>query len=76
MPIFEYACSNCGHVFEKLVLTHNQEPPECPKMRLEAGRAEVLGICHRRHPKQVSRRRVCAYRWRLTALIGEQSASF
>jgi putative FmdB family regulatory protein len=31
MPIFEYACSNCGHVFEKLVLTRNQEPPECPK---------------------------------------------
>jgi putative FmdB family regulatory protein len=30
MPIFEYACSNCGHVFEKLVLARNQEPPECP----------------------------------------------
>lgn len=30
MPIFEYACSNCGHVFEKLVLTRDQEPPECP----------------------------------------------
>jgi putative FmdB family regulatory protein len=31
MPIFEYACSNCGHVFEKLVLTRNPEPPECPQ---------------------------------------------
>ena len=31
MPIFEYACSNCGQVFEKIVLTRNQEPPECPK---------------------------------------------
>jgi putative FmdB family regulatory protein len=31
MPIFEYACSHCGHVFEKLVLTRNQDPPECPK---------------------------------------------
>jgi putative FmdB family regulatory protein len=31
MPIFEYACSNCGHVFEKLVLTRNQQPPECPQ---------------------------------------------
>ena len=31
MPIFEYACSNCGHVFEKLVLTRHQEPPECPQ---------------------------------------------
>jgi len=31
MPIFEYACSHCGHIFEKLVLTRNQEPPECPR---------------------------------------------
>jgi putative FmdB family regulatory protein len=31
MPIFEYACSNCGHVFEKLVLTRNPGPPECPQ---------------------------------------------
>jgi len=31
MPIFEYACPHCGHIFEKLVLTRNQEPPECPK---------------------------------------------
>jgi len=31
MPIFEYACSNCGHVFEKLVLTRNQALPECPR---------------------------------------------
>jgi len=44
-------------------------------MRMEARRAEVLGICHRQRRKQVSRRRVCAFRWRLTALIGEQAAS-
>ncbi|MGA2078455.1 MAG: zinc ribbon domain-containing protein [Terriglobia bacterium] len=31
MPIFEYACPQCGHVFEKLVLTRHQEPPECPQ---------------------------------------------
>ncbi len=37
MPIFEYACANCGHVFEKLVLTRNQELPECPK----CGRKQV-----------------------------------
>ena len=47
-----------------------------PQMRMEAGRAEVFGICHRRRPKQVSRRRVRPLRWRLTALIGEQAASF
>jgi putative FmdB family regulatory protein len=31
MPIFEYACCNCGHVFEKIVLTRNPESPECPE---------------------------------------------
>jgi putative FmdB family regulatory protein len=31
MPIFEYACPNCGHVFEKLLLKRQQEPPECPQ---------------------------------------------
>jgi len=31
MPMFEYACSKCGHVFEKLVLTRHPSPPECPK---------------------------------------------
>jgi len=31
MPLFEYACPNCGHVFEKLVLARNAKPPECPK---------------------------------------------
>ena len=30
MPIFEYACPNCGHIFEKLVLARNPEPPVCP----------------------------------------------
>ena len=30
MPIFEYACPHCGHVFEKLVLTRHPEAPECP----------------------------------------------
>jgi putative FmdB family regulatory protein len=31
LPIFEYTCSQCGHVFEKLVLKRSQDPPECPK---------------------------------------------
>jgi putative FmdB family regulatory protein len=30
MPLFEYTCPNCGRIFEKLVLTRKQEPPECP----------------------------------------------
>ncbi len=31
MPIFEYTCPNCGHVFEKLVLRRTEELPECPQ---------------------------------------------
>jgi putative FmdB family regulatory protein len=31
MPLFEYACPDCGHVFERLVLARSAEPPECPK---------------------------------------------
>jgi len=31
VPIFEYACPQCGHVFEKLVLTRKKDPPQCPK---------------------------------------------
>jgi putative FmdB family regulatory protein len=31
MPMFEYACPRCGHVFERLVLSRNAEPPECPQ---------------------------------------------
>ncbi|MGA3325755.1 MAG: zinc ribbon domain-containing protein [Terriglobia bacterium] len=31
MPIFEYACPVCGHVFEKLVMNRNQEAPPCPQ---------------------------------------------
>ena len=44
-------------------------------MRVEAGRAEVLDICHRGR-RQRFRRHVCAFRRWLTALIGEQAASY
>lgn len=37
MPLFEYACPDCGYVFEKLVLARGAEPPECPK----CGRSRV-----------------------------------
>ncbi len=37
MPIFEYLCSSCGRVFEKLVLGHNVavECPSCPGASVE-----------------------------------------
>ncbi|MBI3667754.1 MAG: zinc ribbon domain-containing protein [Acidobacteria bacterium] len=30
MPIFEYRCSNCNHVFEELVLNRREAKVECP----------------------------------------------
>ena len=30
MPIFEYACQDCDHLFETLVLADDQEPTQCP----------------------------------------------
>jgi putative FmdB family regulatory protein len=40
MPLFEYACPGCGHVFEKLVMARSAKAPECPK----CGRDEVEQI--------------------------------
>ena len=37
MPIFEYACKECGHHFEALVMSGNGRPecPSCKGSRLE-----------------------------------------
>lgn len=37
MPIYEYQCRKCGHLFEELMLGSRKVDPECPK----CGRAEV-----------------------------------
>ncbi|MBI9111696.1 zinc ribbon domain-containing protein [Maridesulfovibrio ferrireducens] len=29
MPIYEYKCNKCGHIFEELVSVSNSESPEC-----------------------------------------------
>ena len=44
-------------------------------MRMEAGRTEVLGICHWRLHKQVGWRRLYPFRWWLKALIGGAGCS-
>jgi putative FmdB family regulatory protein len=33
MPIFEYRCKKCGHVFEHLAKTPSDQPLRCPKCR-------------------------------------------
>lgn len=37
MPIYEYLCSNCGRLFEKLVLSRDAsvECPHCPGAAVE-----------------------------------------
>ncbi len=39
MPLYEYRCSNCGNVFEKIQSFNAPEHLECPKC---AGRSERL----------------------------------
>jgi putative FmdB family regulatory protein len=31
MPIYEYRCEKCRHVFEKLVFSGDNEPVACPE---------------------------------------------
>jgi len=30
MPVYEYQCQRCGHVFEKFTITSRVEPGACP----------------------------------------------
>ncbi len=30
MPIYEYGCGECGHIFEEMILSGDTEPTECP----------------------------------------------
>ncbi|PTN33067.1 zinc ribbon domain-containing protein [Desulfonatronum sp. SC1] len=44
MPIFEYACPQCNHVFEDLARLSDQDTKLCPKCG--KGRAEkILSVC-------------------------------
>lgn len=31
MPLYDYACKNCGHEFEALVASSDSPPARCPK---------------------------------------------
>jgi putative FmdB family regulatory protein len=33
MPIYEYACENCKHTFDALVMSSRDPDPSCPKCR-------------------------------------------
>ncbi|HDL08531.1 MAG TPA: zinc ribbon domain-containing protein [Desulfobacteraceae bacterium] len=51
MPIFEFVCEKCNHLFEKLILSPNEPAPICPKCRhadvkkvMSAGNSRPNGI--------------------------------
>ena len=46
MPIFEYACPQCSHVFEELARSSDQETKPCPKCGSEQA-AKVPSVCGR-----------------------------
>jgi putative FmdB family regulatory protein len=31
MPIYEYCCKDCDHIFEQLVFQNDQTPIHCPR---------------------------------------------
>ena len=45
MPIYEYSCTKCGHVFEELVFDDN--PPACPHCGSHATHKLMSCCAHR-----------------------------
>ena len=43
MPIYEYTCQKCGHLFEKLVFKGN-ESIECPQCHTN-GVKKMMSVC-------------------------------
>jgi len=43
MPIHEYECEKCGYSFEKIVLSGNDTPAECPECRSKKLRKLISG---------------------------------
>ena len=46
MPIYEYKCEKCNHIFEKLVFTSNNEKIECPKCDDIRVKRLISSTCH------------------------------
>lgn len=34
MPLYEFRCTKCGHEFEQIVFSSDNEPMKCPKCRV------------------------------------------
>ena len=45
MPIYEYVCDKCGHMFEKLVLNKDKEKIVCPQCN-EPVTQKIMSVSH------------------------------
>ena len=63
MPIHEYACRNCGHEFEFLLLPSHKTTPECPECHSQDLEKLLSGFAV--NSPEMSRARVSAARKRL-----------
>jgi len=59
MPIFEYVCPKCGHVFEKLILNRDQPAPACPKCS-STGAEQKFSTFATAHAASAANSRACA----------------
>ncbi len=42
MPLYEYRCQECGHLFEKMVaFSESNKLPECPQCKSKATQKQV-----------------------------------
>lgn len=46
MPLLDYKCPDCGHVFEQLTSLHNTEAPPCPRCGGTSTRRNYTGKCY------------------------------
>ncbi len=44
MPIFEYQCQKCDHIFEKLVFSGDEEGVQCPQCQSKDV-AKLMSAC-------------------------------
>lgn len=47
MPIWEFKCQRCQHVFETLVRSHDHQQPTCPACGSEVLQKLVSGFSYR-----------------------------
>lgn len=54
MPIYEYKCNNCGHVFDIFSTSVSHEHPCCPKCKECNTKKLISPLGYMKHPDQSS----------------------